>query len=1212
MLLTPSFVLGLLGSFAVVSACPDHEDGGHNHGHAHTHSRRATPSVPLPPPTRQLEWGDINFIHTTDSHGWLLGHQKASFPEPNYSGDFGDFASFVAHMKELALERDTDLLLIDSGDLHDGTGLTDGFPPGGIDAHDANQFIKQLPYDVMAIGKHQNFAPSLKGRYLSSNVNITLLNEAGQVVTVPNDLLNSKPERRKVTSLGVLFDFTGNDHNTTVQKVADMVKETWFTDAIQEEPDFFLLVGHMPVSRDDWPLVFNAIRAVHSTTPILIFGGHTHIRDCLQLDGRSMSLESGRYMETVGWLSAKLDKNGSNKNITFSRRYLDPNRVTFEFHSKKNEQNFDTPLGQSITKGLNALAKRFGLSFQFGTAPHDFTISRSSYPSEDSLPRLFIENAVPVALAINNTRASIPNIIITNTGSLRFDIYAGEFTKNDQLTVSPFVNGFLYIPDVPFSVANQIVPALNNADENEKREFHGNTAYKRSLEEADKKYGVERRAAPNLTLGYVTSDSCPGVGDDIIHSPLPSFSLPDFIGSVPPSVADDAPIDLVFLDFNEPDVLQILNAVQDARNYTTADVASYSPVKATEVLGFFILGLLGSFAAVSACSDHEDGHAHDHAKRATPSVPLPPPSRQLDWGDINIIHTTDSHGWLLGHQKASFPEPNYSGTFGDFASFVTHMKELAIERDTDLLLVDSGDLHDGTGLTDGFPTGGVDAHDANQFIKQLPYDVMAIGNHELYIYANTLDMHQNFAPSLKGRYLSSNVNITLLNEKGQVVTVPVGERFAKFKTRKGRKVTSLGVLFDFTGNDHNTTVQKVSNMVKESWFADAIKEEPDFFLLVGHMPVARDDWPLVFNAVRAVHPTTPILILGGHTHIRDCRTSTSPPECATKFDISSVQLDGRSISLESGRYMETIGWLSAKLDQKVSKKNITFSRRYLDPNRVTFEFHTRKNNFNFDTLQGQSITKGLNSLATKFDLSFQFGTAPHDFTISQAPYPSNNSLLSLFIENAVPVALAINNTRASIPNIMITNTGSQRFDIYAGPFTKNDQLTASPFADAFLFIADVPFSVASQVLPALNNAGANERREILEARERELYGRGRVDAVYNRWLEEQDRRSGIERRAAQNLTLGYVTTDSCPGVGDDILHAPLPFHSTPDFIGSIPPTVADDAPIDLVFVDFIESQLLQILNSVQSAKTFSTADVASYSPILANEALGLYAQSAWN
>ena len=36
----------------------------------------------------------------------------------------------------MAIEKDVDLLLVDSGDLHDGTGLSDGFPPGGIDAHD--------------------------------------------------------------------------------------------------------------------------------------------------------------------------------------------------------------------------------------------------------------------------------------------------------------------------------------------------------------------------------------------------------------------------------------------------------------------------------------------------------------------------------------------------------------------------------------------------------------------------------------------------------------------------------------------------------------------------------------------------------------------------------------------------------------------------------------------------------------------------------------------------------------------------------------------------------------------------------------------------------------------------------------------------------------------------------------------------------------------
>ncbi|THH29550.1 hypothetical protein EUX98_g4639 [Antrodiella citrinella] len=534
-----------------------------------------------------------------------------------------------------------------------------------------------------------------------------------------------------------------------------------------------------------------------------------------------------------------------------------------------------------------------------------------------------------------------------------------------------------------------------------------------------------------------------------------------------------------------------------------------------------LLPFLGS--SVLGCDDHAHAHDHAHEKRAIPSVQLAPPTRPLDWSDINIIHTTDSHGWLLGHQKTSFPEPNYSGDLGDFASFVSHMKQIALEKDVDLLLVDSGDLHDGTGLSDGFPPGGVDAHESNKFLAKLPYDIMAIGNHELYIYNNTLDMYKNFAPHLNGRYLSSNVNITVPDKHGVNQSVPVGSRFAKFKTRKGRKVTSVGVLYDFTDNDEGTTVQKVSDMVKEQWFAEAIEEEPDFFLLVGHMPVQRDDWPLVFNAVRAVHPTTPILILGGHTHIRDC-----------------VQLDGRSMSLESGRYMETVGFLSAKLDQKGSKKNLTFSRRYLDPNRVTYEFHAQTKSFNFDTALGESITKGLNQLAVTFDLNMTFGTAPNDFTISRSPFPSNTSLLTLYAAEKRAV------------------------------------------------------------------------QEELERREKEAYGRGYVDKVYREWLREMNGRWGVERRAAQNLTLGYVTQDACPGIGDDILHAPLPFFSTPDFIASNAPNVTDDTPIDLVFVDFIEDQLLGILNAVQTNQTFTEADVQSYTDVLASAVLGLFAEKAWN
>ena len=91
----------------------------------------------------------------------------------------------------------------------------------------------------------------------------------------------------------------------------------------------------------------------------------------------------------------------------------------------------------------------------------------------------------------------------------------------------------------------------------------------------------------------------------------------------------------------------------------------------------------------------------------------------------------------------------------------------------------------------------------------------------------------NFAPKLKGKYLTSNVNITVAGKHNNTISVPIGSRFRKFQTELGRKVTALGVLFDFSGNSANTTVQKVENMVKEEWFQEAIGEEPDLFLLAG-------------------------------------------------------------------------------------------------------------------------------------------------------------------------------------------------------------------------------------------------------------------------------------------------------------------------------------------------------------------------------------------
>jgi len=73
------------------------------------------------------------------------GHIK----EPSYSADWGDVYSFVHHMKAKAHSEGRDLLLIDTGDLHDGTGLSDTTDVVG---EITDEIFKYVDYDVLSVG----------------------------------------------------------------------------------------------------------------------------------------------------------------------------------------------------------------------------------------------------------------------------------------------------------------------------------------------------------------------------------------------------------------------------------------------------------------------------------------------------------------------------------------------------------------------------------------------------------------------------------------------------------------------------------------------------------------------------------------------------------------------------------------------------------------------------------------------------------------------------------------------------------------------------------------------------------------------------------------------------------------------------------------------------------------------------------------------------
>jgi hypothetical protein len=90
-----------------------------------------------------------------------------------------------------------------------------------------------------------------------------------------------------------------------------------------------------------------------------------------------------------------------------------------------------------------------------------------------------------------------------------------------------------------------------------------------------------------------------------------------------------------------------------------------------------------------------------------------------------------------------------------------------------------------------------------------------------------------------------------------------------------------------------------------------------------------------------------------------------------------------------------------------------------------------------------------------------------------------------------------------------------------------------------LYIPNVPFSVASQVLEQLNESGqdSKKREERIRAWEEAMLKRGYVDVRYNEWRRQMWERELLAQRSAQeegelmvrqateNATLGYVTKD---------------------------------------------------------------------------------------
>ncbi|RMY28965.1 hypothetical protein D0865_15626 [Hortaea werneckii] len=492
----------------------------------------AQPSAPSPisAPLRTLPWASgknsLNFLHTTDTHGWHAGHLQ----EPQYSADWGDYISFASHLHDRADADGSDLLLIDTGDRVEGNGLYDASDPKGYWTF--NGIFEEQPIHVITSGNHELYlantsrresdvvVPAYRQNYIASNLDIRDVESDGQnadfrPLAARYRKFTTKNNGIRILAFGFLFNFHNNANNTRVQPVQETLKEEWFQDALREKDvDLFLVAGHVPVREsEEYDAVYRAIRAVKWDTPIVFFGGHTHVRDFKRWEDNAMGIESGRYLETIGFLSMKGLKGGGNgkeedvkledeheneekeetvststtstqrikKSLQYNRMYIDNNLHSFHHHTKTNSTTFATEHGRNVSAQIEHARQTLNLNQTFGCVPQTYWLNRAPYPSNTSLLSLLADRILPESFAAYNTTTSPaannaetnpsnshhhhnqnPSIILTNTGALRFDLFQGPFTLDSTFLISPFTSGFRMIRDVPFSAADRVLGLLNS------------------------------------------------------------------------------------------------------------------------------------------------------------------------------------------------------------------------------------------------------------------------------------------------------------------------------------------------------------------------------------------------------------------------------------------------------------------------------------------------------------------------------------------------------------------------------------------------------------------------------------------------------------------------------------------------------------------------------------------------------------------------------
>lgn len=313
------------------------------------------------------------------------------------------------------------------------------------------------------------FVNHWQGNYLTSNV---LLEARRQPIGHRYTLLQDKQSNTTVLTFGFLYNFLNHCHLTVVERVEDVVHQEWFKVALtQNHYDAILIMAHMDCVDPLVSVILNATRAiVGENMPIQFVTGHSHRRAYEVLDSAASSMEAGRFLDTVGFVSfprshsyiAAQTKAGGH-NLTalslFQHEFIDASKAGLSSALCLDDaDSLSTPEGDALSAMIRETQQRLDLESVLGCSPTNFLLS-TDWKDPSTLWGLYLNKVVPSQLFRNNGS----KVYVQRTGAFRYMLFEGEVSLDDVISVCPF-NDTVYevVDSIQGSTLQDLLKALTN------------------------------------------------------------------------------------------------------------------------------------------------------------------------------------------------------------------------------------------------------------------------------------------------------------------------------------------------------------------------------------------------------------------------------------------------------------------------------------------------------------------------------------------------------------------------------------------------------------------------------------------------------------------------------------------------------------------------------------------------------------------------------